>query len=460
MRGARRRELAVVLAVVLAAVISTSACRSKPDPGDDETRSAARAGAPVEGAMCKEHGVLEAVCTKCNPKLVPVFQAKGDWCSDHGFPESFCPVCHPEREGKPKSAVARDEAPADGSKIRFKRKDTAKLAGIETVTASSRPNASAITAPARLVYDATKQALINARSAGVVRTLKVDVGARVKKKQALVVIDSPDVGADRARLSGAKSRVKIAEENLARQKQLEAEGLSARKSVLAAQQELDSAKSEHGALAASLSSLGAGGGGGGSYTLTAPLDGVVTERKVTLGKLVTAGEVLLEIVDTSSMWADVEVAESDLSGLAVGQGVTLTFDGLRDREIAAKIDHIASAVDSHTRTARVRVSLPNPDGSLRANMYGRARIAAGESRTGVAVPLAALQRAKGVALVFVRVAVDEYETRRVQVGASDAEWVEIVKGVKAGEAVVTTGAFLLKTETLKDSIGAGCCEVD
>ncbi|MCC6900046.1 MAG: efflux RND transporter periplasmic adaptor subunit [Polyangiaceae bacterium] len=448
------------LAGVLAALVAASACRSKPDAGEGETRSARGAAAPVEGAMCKEHGVLEAVCTKCNPKLVPVFQAKADWCTEHAFPESFCPICHPERGGKPKAEVARDAAPADGTKIRFKRKDVAKLAGIETVKASPRPNAPAITAPAKLVYDATKQAQVNARSPGVVRTLKVDVGARVKNRQALVVIDSPDVGADRARLAGAKSRVKLAEENLTRQKQLLSEGIAAQKSVSSAQQELDLAKSEHAALAASLSSLGAGGGGGGSYTLSAPLAGVVTERKVTLGKLVSAGEVLLEIVDTSSMWADVEVLENDLSGVAVGQGVTLTFDGLGDREIAATIGHVAPAVDPHTRTARVRVSLPNPDGSLRANMYGRARIAAGESRTGVAVPLAALQRVKGVTLVFVRVADAEYETRRVQTGASDAEYVEIVKGVRAGEEVVTTGAFLLKTETLKDSIGAGCCEVD
>ena len=57
---------------------------------------------PADPELCAEHGVLEAVCTKCNPALAPVFQAKGDWCDEHEFPESFCPICNPEQQ-----AVAR-----------------------------------------------------------------------------------------------------------------------------------------------------------------------------------------------------------------------------------------------------------------------------------------------------------------------------------------------------------------
>ncbi len=448
------RARLVILALAL--LVVGAGCRSKPEAGAGEVRTEAATSA--EPGMCKEHGVLEAVCTKCNPKLIPVFQAKGDWCPEHGFPESFCPICHPERGGKPTANVQSDGAPADGMRLRFKTKETAKLAGIQTVKAAARPNASAITAPVRLAYDATKLAQINARSPGVARALKVDLGSKVKKGQPLIVIDSPDVGADRARLAAAKSRVDVAEENYNREKQLQSEGIASRKSFLATQQEFETAKSEHAALAASLSVLGAGGGGAGSYTLSAPIDGVVTERKVTIGKLVSSEEILLEVVDTSSMWAELEVAESDLTVVAMGQSVSIKLDGLGEREITGTITYVAPSVDPHTRTAKVRVPLANPDGLLRANMYGQARIAAGASRSSVAVPRAALQQAKGAQLVFVRLAEDQYETRRVQVGATDSEFVEILKGVIPGEDVVTTGSFLLKTETLKDSIGAGCVD--
>lgn len=449
----------LVIPVLILFILST-ACRSKPEASANEERAETKAAAPAEGAMCKEHGVLEAVCTKCNPKLAAVFQAKGDWCAEHGFPESFCPVCKPERGGKPTTEVKSDGAPADGTRIKFKRADTAKRAGIVTAKATIRPNANAITAPLRLTYDATKLAHINARSPGVVRALKVDVGTTVKVGQALIVIDSPDVGADRARLGAAKARVQVTEENYNREKQLQSEGVASRKSFLATQQEYDQAKSDYAALGASLSVLGAGGGGAGSYTLTAPIDGVVTGRKVTIGKLVGSDEILLEIVDTSSMWADVEIAESDLLAVAVGQGVSLRLDGLGGRELSGTITYVAPSVDPHTRTAKVRVPLANPDGMLRENMYGQARVAAGESRASVAVPRAALESARNVSLVFVRIAEDEYEARRVQLGAADSEFVEILKGVQPGEDVVTTGAFLLKTETSKESIGAGCCDGD
>jgi cobalt-zinc-cadmium efflux system membrane fusion protein len=93
-------------------------------------------------------------------------------------------------------------------------------------------------------------------------------------------------------------------------------------------------------------------------------------------------------------------------------------------------------------------------------MFGRAKISVGAARISVMVPDMAIQRAKDVQLVFVRLAEDEYETRWVEIGIREGNLIEIRKGVRPGEDVVTTGSFLLKTETLKESIGAGCCDAD
>src|SRR6185436_16987896 len=81
--------------------------------------------------MCAEHGVLEAVCTKCNPRLAAIFQDKGDWCAEHGFPESFCPTCHPERGGRPATDVSSDTAPLDGTKVVLRSAEAVRAAGIE-----------------------------------------------------------------------------------------------------------------------------------------------------------------------------------------------------------------------------------------------------------------------------------------------------------------------------------------
>jgi cobalt-zinc-cadmium efflux system membrane fusion protein len=440
-------------------LLASSCSKAQRAPSEQQETERAPPSAVGDGKVC-EHGVLEAICTKHNPRLIPVFQAKGDWCAEHGFPESVCPIHHPERGGKPGHAVTQEKAPRDGLKIRFKRADTAQSAGLEWVKVSEQQRSAGVTAPVRLTYDATRQAQVNARASGVVRSLKVDIGSKVKKGDALVVIDSPDVGADRARLTAAKSRVATAEENLARQQRLVSEGIAAQQVLLVAEQERSAAQAEYNALKTSLAIMGASGGGAGAYTLTAPIDGVIAQRNATIGKLVDSEDVLLEVVDTRSLWADADVAEGDLQRVAPGQTVTLTFDALPNRELKGVVTYVAPAVDAHTRSAKVRVPLENPDGSLRANLFGQARIAASEAQSRLVVPRAALHRVEEVALLFVRLSNTEFETRRVKLGASEGEWVEVLAGVKAGEEVVTTGSFLLKTETSKESIGAGCCETD
>jgi cobalt-zinc-cadmium efflux system membrane fusion protein len=281
----------------------------------------------------------------------------------------------------------------------------------------------------------------------------------VKRGAALAVIESAQVGADRSRLTAARARAAAAQENLTRQLALQGEGITSRKSLLQAEQEAADATSELGALSASLALLGAAPeqGAGAGYTLSAPIAGVVTERAATIGKLVSTDEVLFEIVDTSNVWAELEINERDLANVRVGQEVALSFGG---NDLHGAIEYLAPAIDPRTRTVLARIPIANASGALRANTYGQAKIALGGEQASVIVPRAAVQRVKDVSLVFVRLQEDQYETRRVQVGDTRGAHVEIVKGVAAGERVVTTGSFLLKTETLKDSIGAGCCEVD
>ena len=399
-------------------------------------------------AMCTEHGVPEAVCTKCNPKLVPAFQAKGDWCAEHGFPESVCPICHP----------AADAPPPDHLKVRLASPETAAIAGIETEKGRAVPGGDSFSVPARLTYDASRRAEVNARSAGVVRSVLVDLGSRVRKGMPLVVLDSPEVGADRSRLAAAVAQVDVARAQLERERALFADGITSQRQVQEAESELAAARAEVQALEAAAGIVGLGGASG-RYTLEAPLSGVVVRRSATVGRRVDPEDVLLEIVDASVLWAEIDVPEPRLGDVAVGREVVLTFDALLDRSFRGTIASIAPEVDPRTRTAMARVRLGNADGALRANMYGRAQIAVGGNDGVVKVPRAAVQRANGVDVVFVRLSDTRYETRRVTTGARGDSWVEITRGIAAGEDVVTVGSFLLKTETLKGSIGAGCCEV-
>lgn len=443
---------------LLLGVLSLSlvmACGSKETQDKKATKATSE---EAEGGMCAEHGVMEAICTKCNPKLIPIFKAKGDFCEEHGFPMSVCPIHHPERGGKPAAKVTAEKAPADGTKVRLKSTETAKLAGFKTVGAERRPGGARLDALASITYDATKWAQVNARATGVVRAVKVDVGTTVKAGAPLAIIESASVGADRSRLTASGSRVALAEATLKRERELFQQGLTAQKAVLAAQQELDAAKAEQAAARASVGVVGPNAGSSG-YVVTAPIAGVVTKRGITIGHMVSSeSDILFEVVDTSSMRADIEIPETELRRVRVGQEVSVTAEAVPDSEFKGVIDYIAPDISRETRTAKARVTLANPEGALRANMFGRARIALGGAADSVLVPRIAVQRVDGVDLVFVKLGETEYEARRVKTGIREGDTVEITQGVKSGEAVVTDGSFFLKTETLKGSIGAGCCE--
>ncbi len=458
----------LLLTAMIPLVVAAGCDESNPakvSAASQEATSAQKAAVPPSQSqkegLCQEHGVLEALCTKCNPKLAVIFQAKGDWCAEHEFPESICPQCHPERGGRPAVDVTIDEAPADGTLVILKTLDTARMAGIETAKALPGQQRSEILAPAVITYDATRVAQVNARSAGVIKQVFADIGTRVAAGAPLAVIESAAVSGDQSRLAAAQTRVRVMDANYRREVELGQKGVSAKREVLAAEQEYREAVAELEALQASLRVMGAGGSGG-RYTLKAPLAGVVTERRATLDGYVETQAPLFEIVDTSIMWAELALAEADLGTVASGMPVIITVAGLEGREFGGIISFIAPLVDPQTRTAKARVRLANPEGLLRANMYGDARIQVAEASTSSAVPRDAVQRAKSVKLVFVRKSVNEFEARRVEVASNSGggELVQLASGVEPGEEIVVAGSFFLKTETLRDSIGAGCCELD
>ena len=103
--------------------------------------------------------------------------------------------------------------------------------------------------------------------------------------------------------------------------------------------------------------------------------------------------------------------------------------------------------------------LPNPTGALRANQFGLARIDTSAARAAVAVPRAAVQRVGALDVVFVRTGPGVYEPRVVK-RVGDGEVVGVEGRLVDGDAVVTTGAVLLRTEIMPGSIGAGCCEAE
>lgn len=444
----------MIRSLVLWMLVVVGCAGSEASPAAPGGQSAP-AGASLD-AVCAEHGVLEALCTRCNPALIPVFRARGDYCEAHGLPESICPICHPDRGGRPTSEMAVEAAPAEGLRVRLASSALAADVGITVVRVAPAPDVIEVAATAHVAYDGTRVARLNARSAGVVRTLHVDVGARVDAGAPLVTIASADVAADRARETAARTRLAVADANLARRESLD--GIVSERDVLEARRERDAARAELSALSASLRVVG-GASSGAEYTLRAPIAGILTQRAVTVGAFVEPQTPLVEVVDPSRVWVELDIRETDVLAVQAGLPVRVDIDG-RPEPYSAHLEYLAPEIDPRTRTARGRASLDNPGELLRANMFASALVLV--PRLGVAwrIPRDALQRVHTTTLVFVHVEDGLYEVRRVVVDGSHGQELDVRGRLAAGESVVVEGAYLLRTETMRGSIGAGCCEAE
>ena len=196
------------------------------------------------------------------------------------------------------------------------------------------------------------------------------------------------------------------------------------------------------------------------YELVSPVAGTLVERHAVAGEAVREVDRIFTIADTESSWLMLDVRVYDLVSIRLGQRVLFIVDGLEGHSFEGRIEWIAAQVDEQTRTVKVRASIQDAMGLLRANMFGRALIVAGSDEPVLAVPIDALQTDGCCRLVFVQQADNLYMPRKVTTGAKAGGLVAVLAGLREGERVVTTGSFLMKTEILKANIGAGCCEVD
>ncbi len=406
---------------------------------------------------CNEHRVPESKCTKCNTGLVAQYKKSGDYCEEHGFPKSICPVCNPQPlpAGAPGSGSI-----APGTKIRFRSPEIEKAAGIETVAAREASVGDGVSCTARIDYNRNKLADIRALVPGVVRKLRADLGQKVKRGAALFVLQSTHVGELQARLPGLEQRVVTARANQKRKKELSATGLISKRAVEVAKQELAVAVADRASARSALRLAGASAGGAGSYVLTSPLTGTIVRRPAVIGAYATADTSLATVADTSTMWALLDVPEASAGLVQVGRSVSVMIDGAGALRLRGEITWIASEVDPKTRMVAVRAQIQNQAGNVRANQFARAVIETSTSSKVLVVPRAALQRFGDKTLVFVRLSAGLYEPRIVVPGSGDAKEVQVRGNVKTKEAVVTTGAYLLKTELSPESIGAGCCDVE
>ena len=301
--------------------------------------------------------------------------------------------------------------------------------GVKSEPAARRVIRTMVRAPGTIQLDERRVSVISMRSESwVQKVADVTTGTKVKKGQPLMEIYSPAVSAAAAEyISTISSKTTAGEGGYGRGSRQRVMNLDVPESAIVAME-----KSHIVPIA---------------IQWTAPRDGIVLERSAVEGMRAQPGDVLFRVADTSVVWAMVDVAERDLGSIAVGQPVVVKARSFPGRQFSGNISVVYPQVNRETRTARVRIELPNPDLALLPDMYVDAEIDIGNPEPVLAIPDNAVLDTGSKQAVFVDKGEGRFEPRAVKLGHRGDGYVEIREGIAEGEPVVVSANFLIDAES-------------
>jgi cobalt-zinc-cadmium efflux system membrane fusion protein len=300
------------------------------------------------------------------------------------------------------------------------------------------------------------------RIPGIVRDVRKNLGDAVRAGEVVAVLDSRELAEAKAAYLAAGERLTLAADTFQREKDLWEKKISPAEDYINAKQALAEARIERRLAKQMLLALGFSESAlkrlatqpdtsFTRYEVTAPVSGTVIEKHLTVGETVKDDSEAFSIADLEMVWVNLNVSPSDLPLVKKGQPVRIAAGpGLPEAE--GKVSYIGATVSEETRTALVRVELPNPDGSFRPGLFVTATLAAGEAAAAVLIPQSAIQTLEGKSSVFVRTP-EGFAPRAITLGQANDTHVEVTGGLAAGERYAVTETFLLKADLAKSEAG-------
>jgi cobalt-zinc-cadmium efflux system membrane fusion protein len=352
--------------------------------------------------------------------------------------------------------------------------------GIVVGTATKQDIASKITLPGVLSLNQNKTAHISSFVKGKVVSLSSDLGDRVKKKQVLVTINSPDFAQAQATFLQARAKLNLSRQDVKRAKMLLQEKAIEQKEYLRRQAEHAELSTEYGAAESILHSYGIEHEQiqdlikkcdslveiGELCELTdpnlcilSPVQGTIIFRDVTVGEHVEPQKILFTASNLNTLWALLDAYEKDMPYISKKSKVTIKSPLYPEKEFTGKITYISDTIDEKLRTVKIRVEVKNDERLLKPNMYIQGILENKQTEKKIlAIPEEAIQNMNGEKIVFVLEEQleeeDVFAVIHVELGEKIGNKRIIAKGLEEGEKIVIKGAFNLKAELTKQSFGA------
>jgi len=316
-----------------------------------------------------------------------------------------------------------DEAPPGTVTLDNRRR---QLIGVKTAEAQAMAMTRTIRAAGRIAYDETRLADVSLKFDAWIGELYADyVGVAVAKGEPLFTVYGPELLA-------------------AQQEYLELKRRSSASPTLlsAARKRLALWDMSDGEIA----TLEKRGEPFDYVAMHAPISGTVVAKDVVEGTAHKAGMTLLRIADLSHVWVEADIYEGELPLVTPGMSVTITLPYLPGEPFEGRVDYVYPYLDGASRTGRVRLTIANPEGRLKPEMYAEVKLQADLGRR-VAVPEEAVIIAGELRVVFVDLGGGRLAPRKVQTGQRAGGFIEIIKGIEAGDKIVTSGNFLIASES-------------
>ena len=330
-------------------------------------------------------------------------------------------------------------------------------------------SASTATVPGQLVPNEDRTARLGAPAGGRVVTVRVQPGDRVAQGQVLVTLQSPGAGMAQSDVAKAVAEVssRRAAATYARTARERAERLLVIKAI--PRQDYERALADDEAARASLAQavaeerrarnaaqqLGANGSSTGEIALRSPLPGVVLQRVATAGTVVDAGAPLIVVTDPASLWLQVNAAEKFAAMFRTGAQLRFTVPAYPGETFAARVSAVGAGLDPATRTLNVRGTVPSA-GRLKAEMLASVLVEGSGRVPAILLPEDAVQLIDGKPTVFLASPDSKggahFQPRVVEVGSRSGGRIAVLRGLSAGDVVVTRGAIAIRAQMKKGSM--------
>ena len=309
--------------------------------------------------------------------------------------------------------------------------------------------------PGEVRANQTALAHVVPRLQGVVTEVLKQEGDRVERGELLAVLNSRELADAKGAYIAAEHHAEFLRRALAREEELWKKKISAERDFLEARRVFDEAELEQRIAGQRLIGLGLAGESLAGlatapaesisrYEIRAPLAGRVLARNVTVGEAVDANEDIFTVADLSSVWVDITVYAKDLALVREGQEATVRSSDL-GIDVAGRVSYVGPLVGQESRAAVARIVLPNLRGQWRPGLFVSVDLLQQAAVVPMAVPIEAIQTFRGWQVVFVRHG-DWFEGRPLELGRSDGQWIEVLKGLTPGEQYAAVNSFAVKAE--------------